>query len=192
MYDFYVVFYSYHTEEANGIIDGFVFCKDILASPGVPLYQDPDTVTVASALSHEIFETLCDPQCNLWASDSAGNLYSREVCDPVQDNLIVCEVSKQQVGLSDFVLPAFFDFGNTVGPYNYNADLTAPFECDIGGYIIYQASSVPQQIQGMRANARTLDSKSRNKFSRYSQRRGVPRFQKKGPAAKQKAKPMKR
>lgn len=183
---------AYHTEEINDIVDGFIGCKDILNAPGVTLYQDENTVTIASALSHEIFETLVDPQCNRWADDGQGTLWSLEVADPVQGNFVIITEGKQEVGLSDFVLPAFFDPANTTGPWNFNNDLTGPFQVDVGGYAVIQPSGAVQQILGMHAPVQLLGKKSKNKFSRFGQRRGVPRFQPKGVAKKQKAKPMKR
>ena len=105
-----------------------------LAEPG-----DPDRLTVASVLSHEILELLADPNIDQYAMDGAGNEWDLEVCDPVQRNQVTKQAQMPwgtvDVRLSDFVLPSFFHAG-AVGPWNFDplVPLTGPFTIAPGGY----------------------------------------------------------
>eukprot|EP00696_Hemimastix_kukwesjijk_P011281 gnl/Hemi2/24172_TR8111_c0_g1_i1.p1 gnl/Hemi2/24172_TR8111_c0_g1~~gnl/Hemi2/24172_TR8111_c0_g1_i1.p1 ORF type:complete len:301 (-),score=34.98 gnl/Hemi2/24172_TR8111_c0_g1_i1:39-941(-) len=84
---------AYHTE-TNGKVTGYIFAKTILSDGGVVLYRDDSTSTVASALTHEIYEALADPVCDgFWQDTSTGLLYCQEVADPVQDGIQVVTVS---------------------------------------------------------------------------------------------------
>jgi hypothetical protein len=155
---------GYH-EQVNNISIGYVFVNVILSHGGVMLYsKDPTTLTVAQTLCHEILELLTDSNANLWADDGQGlSLYAHESCDPVQSNIVKVVVSKKvtvpakplkmvngkfqsskskttitniNVGLSDWVLPTWFDPQETKGPFNYLKTLKKPFQIDNGGYAI--------------------------------------------------------
>jgi len=138
------------------ILDGGGF---ILMDPKLP--QQEGTIrgyqgsTIASALFHEICEALIDSTVNcLWSalrpvtilhdqksSTNAPPTFPRqrltivdgEVCDPVQQNLVVVAVGDQYVGLSDFILPSWKDNGGKA-PFNYGKSLPNPFTIDLGGY----------------------------------------------------------
>lgn len=155
---------GYH-EQVNNISIGYVFVNVIFSYGGVILYsKNPSTLTVAQTLCHEIFELLTDSNANLWADDGEGvTLYAHESCDPVQSNVVKVVVSKKitvnakplklvngkfqssksytktintDVGLSDWVLPSWFDPQETKGPFNYLKTLKKPFQIDDGGYVI--------------------------------------------------------
>jgi hypothetical protein len=90
--------------------------------------------TVAAALFHELAETIIDNTINSWwKSDSI--FCATEICDPVQQNFIVIKVGNVDIALSDFILPAWKDNKNTIGPYNYIKTIKSPFTVDIGGYM---------------------------------------------------------
>lgn len=155
---------GYH-EQVNNISVGYVFVNTIFSYGGVMLYSpNPGTFTVSQTLCHEIFELLSDSNANLWADNwDAGTFYAYESCDPVQSNLIKVTVSKKitipakplkltngkfqasksstktvntVVGLSDWVLPSWFDPQEKKGPFNYLKTLKKPFQIDNGGYAI--------------------------------------------------------
>lgn len=165
---------AFHTEE-NDQIDGYILAKTILDNGGVPLYKDPTTDTVASALCHEVFEALIDSTCNAWwlaGSDSSttGKLYAAEVCDPVQSNIVVivgCDAvgNDVDVGLSDFVLPAWKD-PQAVAPaqLNYTNTLTVPFSVDVGGYVVVldPATGETTQVFGKEVPQWVQDAKKKS------------------------------
>jgi hypothetical protein len=155
---------GYH-EQVNNISIGYVFVKTIFDYDGVMFYStNPLTLTVSQTLSHEIFELLTDSNANLWADDGQGlSLYAHESCDAVQGNVIKLIVSRKItvpakplklvngkfqssksytttintiVGVSDWVLPAWFDPQETKGPFNNLRTLKKPFQLDDGGYAI--------------------------------------------------------
>jgi hypothetical protein len=149
-----------------------IFCKIILSCPGTVLYSNKINVpTIAQAVSHEIFEMLVDPTCNLWADNGASTLnkfkvYAYEVCDPVESNMNqvslpnasgalvwnrtsgvfqTISVPSVQVTLSDWVLPAWFDPERTARPFNRMNTLTKPLTLSPLGYaIVLNTSSVTQ------------------------------------------------
>ena len=152
---------AYH-DEINDIPYGKAFAKTVLSYGGVMLYsQDPNVPTFAQAVCHELFEMLIDPNCNVWTMLSDySTLYAYEVCDAVQSNPVTVLVQTgsstskiylgnskivlktvtnpiySKVGVSDWVLPSWFDPQKKRGPYNHNNTLKAPFTLDKGGYVI--------------------------------------------------------
>src|SRR3989338_8324281 len=112
---------GYHTEE-NNRVNGFIFCKTILDNGGVKFYKDNNTPTIASALFHELAETIIDPTCNIWWDDFKGTLYSAEICDPVQNGIVLVNIDNLQIGLSDFIYPSWKDsqaLSNSNIQFNY-------------------------------------------------------------------------
>ncbi len=137
---------AYHDEQGNQV-DGFVFAHTILLNGGVVLYKDATTPTVASALAHEVYEALIDPTIGTWWQDTTGTLWAAEVADPVENNIIVVTLADgTQVGLSDYVLPAWRDNGATNGPFNKTNTLTKPFTIHNGYAVVIRQSGQPTQI----------------------------------------------
>lgn len=128
---------AFHSEEA-GVVTGYVLAKTILDNGGVKLYKDKHTPTVSSALAHELAEALIDPDCNQWVQNTDGSfLFAREVCDPVQSNIVpIVLPDRSTVGMSDFVLPSWFDPQARMGPFNWGVSLRQPFQLDHGGYVV--------------------------------------------------------
>ena len=157
---------AYH-DQRNDISYGKAFAKTVLENGGVMLYSsNPNIPTFAEAVCHELFEMLIDPCCNTWSMLADGTtLYAYEVCDPVQSNPLTVQVQTgikktytihpsipitkntplyDSVGLSDWVLPKWFDPQSKIGPYNHNNTLKAPLTIDKYGYVI--------QLVGGRSN----------------------------------------
>lgn len=132
---------AYHTETTGGLYVGYVLCQTILTYGGVTLYKDNKTPTIASALFHEIAEALIDPTVNIWWVVNNRQCVAAEVCDPVQNNIVLQQVIVSgrviNVGLSDFVYPAWLDPYASVGSrFNYLNTLKRPFTMSAGGYLI--------------------------------------------------------
>lgn len=149
---------AYH-DQYNNISYGRAFAKTVLANGGVMLYSsNPNIPTFAEAVCHELFEMLINPCCNTWSMLADGTtLYAYEVCDPVQSNPVTVQVQTgikktyiinrsikitrnvpiyNLVGLSDWVLPNWFNPQSKMGPYNHNNTLKAPLTIDKNGYAI--------------------------------------------------------
>jgi hypothetical protein len=130
---------GYHYE-LNGNAIAKVFAKTILGYGGVVMYRDSSTFTVAQCLCHELLEMIGNPQTNRWAMDNDGILWAMELCDAVESNLIVYTLpGNVKVGLSDYILPAWFSPDSTRGPYNKLNTIHSPFTVDSGGYSIILA-----------------------------------------------------
>jgi hypothetical protein len=120
---------GYHDELASGVPYGRIFAKDAAK------YGYSWTVT----LSHELLEMLCDPNINLTVfrqtSSTAGSIYAYEVGDPVEADALGYKINN--VLVSDFVYPAWFDQYQTVSgnQYDYGRHVTAPFQIAPGGYV---------------------------------------------------------
>jgi hypothetical protein len=136
------VFYKSTAEIVENIL-----AKTILENGGVVLYKDDTTPTVASALFHEICETLIDPVNNSWWVDVRSDthnptFYASEICNPVQNNIIKIIVGSAtshngiNVGLCDFVLPSWKNGLLQSGQFNYADTLKSPFTMSEGGYLI--------------------------------------------------------
>jgi hypothetical protein len=149
---------AYHTQGYDGKIYSYTLVSTILKSGGCIINpydifkkdDKPDRIynneeqkkfkqisSVASALSHEILETLVDPTCNIfWNSYKGGKstMYCAEICDMVQDKNIVLHVDGLDVHLSNFVLPSWKDQMNKKGPFDYRGILKNNFTLDAGGY----------------------------------------------------------
>jgi len=147
---------GYHGFSSNSPY-GTCFVDKVLSEGGEILYSpDPTIPTVAEVVCHEVFELLVNPACNEWWDiGDSETFYAKEPCDPVQSNpltvsLLVSPASTrfditrrgivrtpavyQQVGCSDWILPAWGNPQDTIGPFNHLNTLKAPFTLDVGGY----------------------------------------------------------
>jgi len=123
--------------------------KKILEMGGVVLWKDTSTLTVASVLSRLIFSDILDRQVNMWvegnASENNGSeLVAMEACYAVCDTLVKVDIGDISVGLTNFVLPAWFD-RNTDGvrvKVDYLGLLTSPFSASGGGFIIVSSDAI--------------------------------------------------
>jgi hypothetical protein len=140
---------GYHGETKD-VPYGKVFVKTILQSGGVMLYSPVAGIpTVASIISHEVFEMIVDPYVNVWWTGADGmTLYAGEVSDPVQSNVVKAIVNGVPIGYSDWILPAWANPQSKVGPYNHNNTLTAPMTLDKGGYLIQMKNREYSNIYG--------------------------------------------
>ena len=95
-----------HTETTAGQVSGMVAAQPNLTNSEKVLTGD---WSVSSTLSHEVLEMFIDPNCNTWANDGQGSVYSLEVCDPVEGPTYTVNVDGLDVSVSNFVTPAWFD-----------------------------------------------------------------------------------
>jgi hypothetical protein len=141
---------GYHTLY-NGTATVKVFARTILTEGGAILYEDTRTkATVSQVLCHEVLEALIDPKCTQWVlNPTTGALYALEVADAVEGNAKVLRLSDgTRITMSDWVLPAWYDAQNTVGPYNTLDTLSAPFTLASTGYMMTTSAGTVNYIYG--------------------------------------------
>ena len=157
---------AYHGQR-NDIPYGRAFVKTVLNNGGVMLYSSNPTVpTFAQAVCHELFEILINPACNIWAMlADQKTMYAYEACDAVESNALTVQVKTgivktgrfftttitpiyTKVGLSDWVLPNWFDPQSKTRPFNHNNTLTAPLTLDKYGYTILFINGLYDVIWG--------------------------------------------
>jgi hypothetical protein len=135
-----------HTESQAGQMSGLVAAQPDLTHGGQVLTGD---WSVSCTLSHEVLEMFIDPNCNLWANDGQGSVYGLEVCDPVEAPHYTVNVGGQDVAVSNFVTPAWFD---PLAPSGAQVDFqgwlkTGAFTTLPGGYMTYESKSGKLQQQ---------------------------------------------
>jgi hypothetical protein len=120
---------GYHDLTTEGLPIGKVFAgSDLKAGTSW-------TVTA----SHELLETLGDPNINLTVfaqnTNTAGILYAYEVCDACEDDSLGYKI--ENVLVSDFVYPAWFESFRAEGSTQFDRmnKIHNPFGLLAGGYI---------------------------------------------------------
>ena len=133
---------GFHTEGQGAALWGVVAAKPELDNGGQVLTGD---WSVSSTLSHEVLEMFVDPNCNLWANDGKGSVYSLEVCDPVE----APTYTVSGVSVSNFVTPSWFDpLAAATAQFDKLGRLTAGFSVLPGGYMVYSTAGREQQAYG--------------------------------------------
>lgn len=141
---------GWHTEDQGDVIYGRVFVKPVLDNGGDALTKP---LSVASVLSHEVVEVLCDPHVSWQSDDGLGRSYALEACDPVESDSYVIPITPRGatepvgVTVSNFVLPEWFD-PQGVGPFDHLRKLTKPFTMTSGGYVVVTAEGKTTQRFG--------------------------------------------
>jgi hypothetical protein len=138
--------------------------------------------------SHELLEMLVDPDINLTVlvqnDNTAGRLYSYEICDPCEADQYAYEIDGVMV--SDFIFPAWFQSFQNPGNVQYDVtqQITQPFQLVSGGYIsVYDlgAGGGWQQLNADRApadytaRARVGSRRERRRVARKNWMRSTPR-----------------
>lgn len=165
---------AYHTEDGD-VVSGRIGVGTILQNGGVPLYDSNGAPSVASALSHEILETIVDPFVNDWCDGPEGQSYAKETADPVESSQYLITVKGNPVAVSNFVTPRYFDTQAVGGVLDFMGQLTAPFSLAPGGYyVIRDASGSPHEVFGeVKPEAWRIERRS-NAWSRLNVRLGRP------------------
>jgi hypothetical protein len=133
---------GFHTGNQVAQMWGVVAAQPELTNNGQVLTGD---WSVSSTLSHEVLETFIDRNCNLWANDGNGSVYSLEVCDPVE----APTYTVSGVSVCNFVTPSWFDPLAPAGAqFDKLGQLTAPFSILPGGYMTFELKGKEQQQWG--------------------------------------------
>lgn len=167
---------GFHSEQ-NGKPYGKIMTDPVLNNGGVSLYdtKNPQNISIASVLSHEVIELFVDPYVNLWAdgpSIAQGYSYAVEACDPVESNSYIITTSKTAVSVSNFILPSYFDNQGTNEKFDYLGVLNAPFSLAKGGYMVVRNTrGTEQQVFGEILPPKWKLGMKRNKFGSRTQTR---------------------
>jgi hypothetical protein len=125
--------------------------------------------SLSVSASHELVEMLCDPACNLTATDTNGIVYAFEAADAVESTTF----KLAGFDVSDFVLPAYFDPHTPSGAQiDYCKVLSAPFSLAPGGYASICQGGNWSEIFGSREKA-ALFAKEDRRGHRSEYRRRV-------------------
>ena len=112
-----------------------------------------DGASISVGASHELCEAAIDPTINLAAQDLKGTFWAYEVCDPVEDDQY--GYTRNGVLLSDFILPSWFGFENSAGPFDFKGKYTSAFQVLSAGYAqSFDPTKGWTQINGDRVWAR--------------------------------------
>jgi hypothetical protein len=131
---------GYHSDGPDGLPYGRVFVK----------VTQKHGLSVSSVLSHEVLEIMMDPQANYWADNwNDGLTYALEVADPVESDYYKVDVDGQEVEVSNFALPAWFDPLPPAGSkFDWLGKLSKPFTMTKGGYVIIRDQSEDRAVFG--------------------------------------------
>ena len=135
---------GFHTEDKGGRLWGVVAAKPELDAHGQVMTGD---WSVSSVLSHEVLELFIDPNCNLWATNNRGRVYSFEVCDPVE----APSYTVDEISVSNFVTPAWFDplaVQKRTTHFDKLGLLSESFSILKGGYAVYASEGKEKQVFG--------------------------------------------
>lgn len=113
---------GYHDHDPRGVPYIKVF----------PLLDAADGCSVSSTLSHEILETVGDPDGNSCVqSPIDGRVWAQELCDAVETDTYLID----GVEVSNFVLPHYFAPPRSGSPkYDFMEKCVRPYEIRPGGY----------------------------------------------------------
>lgn len=148
---------AFHDEDQSGRIYALVGVKEILDAGGGILTAGSSQDSVAAAADHEVLEATLDPNCNQWVDGPialGGKSWAsiaKEACDPCQAEAYL----KNGVLVSGYILPAWLDPYNKVGPFSKLGSCTAPLSVAPGGYgLVRDAPGSEQSVFGEAGNAR--------------------------------------
>lgn len=159
---------GYHAQDPYGQPYGRVFVQPIISAGGT---DTVGSLSVSATISHEACEIMGNPEINSWRQMASGNLTAQELCDAVEDDFYNISVKGKQVSVSNFLLPAWFDYAPEVGSkFDYLGKLKAPFTMTKGGYLILMTKGKISSIFGSTAAANHF-AKNTSKF--HAAARGV-------------------
>ena len=95
--------------------------------------------SISATTSHECIEATYDRNLALWVwNENDRTLVACEVCNQVEEDAYTKSIQDQDVAVSNFVYPAWFDVRAPAGSrFDQMERLSAPFTCSHGGYLIF-------------------------------------------------------
>jgi len=109
---------------------------------------------VSATISHEACEIMGNPEINSWRQMISGTLTAQELCDAVENDVYNISINGKQVSVSNFLLPAWFDYSPEAGSkFDYLGKLKAPFTMTSGGYLILMTKGKVSNVFGSTAAA---------------------------------------
>jgi hypothetical protein len=113
-----------------------VYPGTILDNEGTPL---SGARSISAATAHEFLEGGHDRNVALWVWNAKDKkLVAGEVCDQVEEDAYTKRVGDEDVAVSNFVYPAWFDARAPADSrFDHMGRLNAPFSCSKGGYLFF-------------------------------------------------------
>lgn len=124
--------YGYHGLTPEGLPYGRVDVGECLAMGGTATHG---ASSVSVTLAHEIGETAIDPFLDQWMLAPNGDEWAKEPFDPTEGTPYDVQIDGSPVAVSNFVTPAFYVAGATLG-FDWLGRLRSPFSIDAGGYTV--------------------------------------------------------
>lgn len=145
---------GYHDQSATGSVESFVMAAPILSNGGAVMIYDasnPAQYYVSATVSHECAEMYLDRYCGnfvLGPQIASGNMYCMEMADAVEDGSYFHTIHGEQIAVSNFLFPAFFNMMATANnkPFDRMGLLEKQFTMTKGGYQIVATLSNEGQI----------------------------------------------
>jgi len=147
--------YGYHAQTYGKLPYAFIYL-DVCAQYGEAW---------SCTLSHEVLELLADPTTVLTVSGPAPTgvggegqtvAYVLEVCDPTQGD----HYEIDQVTVANFVTRSYFGMTGAAAATNFLNLALSPFGVRPGGYVQYEDSAGPHQVNGDAVDARRLAARA--------------------------------
>lgn len=158
---------GYHSQHGNVPYSVLMSKVIIESSGGGALSVGRDGVSCSSVFGHELLELFVNANVNGWSEMADGRFLANEVCDPVQDGIVLVTLDDGiVVAMSDGVFPEYFDpqapfggsyslngfaypLGRTEGGYQIIFDPSRVNEPD-GGYVTEWGATVPGWLKEMK------------------------------------------
>jgi hypothetical protein len=152
--------YGVGVVKEGGLSHARVFANLSTENGDTNLFEGPRSVSCS--VSHEVVEARIDPSINRWAVGSDGRLYAYEACDAVENDAYTISVDGQDVSVSNFVLPRWFDPWAEGGQFDFLDKVTAPFKPHNNGYVlVYDPREETPRVR-MEPDEGLLDDATRN------------------------------
>jgi hypothetical protein len=131
----------------------------------------------SATASHELLETLADPNLARAAQSPDGVFWAYEVCDAVEEDSYLVG----GVAVSNFVLPLYFESPTYHPPKGVKLDklglVTRPYELRPGGYNQFWDGGEWIPVEASRARARSVRQLMARQYGRGARRRNKPLVQ---------------
>lgn len=166
--------------ETKEVADAYIPVAPIINAGGCVLYKDGKTPTVASYVSHEIYNAIVDHHSNTWIQTAGSTMVSGDVCDPVFDGIVPIRLGKDGVvtvvGLGNYTIPAWRNPWAPEGAkFDHLGVLSSPFSISAGGMTVYMnGGGEKTNVTGKNCNFLALHNRSLYPTSRTQRRINGP------------------
>jgi hypothetical protein len=168
---------GYHAQDASGMPYGRVFVETIIKNRGTD-YSSSNSVSCV--ISHEACEIVGDPEINTWRQVNSTTFTSQELCDAVQGDSYPIKVGSEDIFVSNFLLPAWFDQAPVKGSkFDWLGKLKSPFSMTKGGYMINLVNGRVKNTYGSKTTENKISKNSSKKHAAARSARRISKLESK-------------